>query len=167
MKLSRWTFLCFLYSGHFLLSSSSHDGKCEHQITSPDLPGSDKQCILQVALYEAGPTVGNLTVQVKLVMSDLIVRSEVLNNRRPENHRSGTASSSLCTIISHLFGFVPQMLRSLSVLLVSRTEAFLAALAFKPRFSYKINSRKLRFKSRQSKVNSANTFFLQLVVPVK
>lgn len=129
LKLSSFKFLCFLSSGHFLLPSSSPDGKCEHQITSPDLPGSDRQCILQVALYEAGPTVGNLTVQIKLVTSDLIVRSEVLNNRRPENHRSGTASLSFCTIISYLFSFLPQMVQHLPILLVSRIKTHLAALS--------------------------------------
>ncbi|XP_017274008.1 leukocyte tyrosine kinase receptor isoform X2 [Kryptolebias marmoratus] len=73
--------------GHFLLLSSSPAAKCEHQITSPVLPGSDRQCTLQVALFEAGPTVGNLTVQIKPVMSDSVVRSEVLNPMRPDDRR--------------------------------------------------------------------------------
>ncbi|MEQ2298752.1 hypothetical protein AMECASPLE_008610, partial [Ameca splendens] len=73
--------------GHFLLLSSSDAGKCEHQITSPVLPGSSRQCFLRVALYEAGPTMGNLTVLIKPVLSDLVVHSEVLNHRRPDTHR--------------------------------------------------------------------------------
>uniref|UniRef100_A0A3B3XQJ9 receptor protein-tyrosine kinase n=1 Tax=Poecilia mexicana TaxID=48701 RepID=A0A3B3XQJ9_9TELE len=63
--------------GHFLLLSPSDAEKCEHQIISPVLPGSNKQCILQVALYESGPTLGNLTVLIKPLLSDLIVHSEL------------------------------------------------------------------------------------------
>ncbi|PWA16479.1 hypothetical protein CCH79_00004382 [Gambusia affinis] len=72
--------------GHFLLLSPSDAEKCEHQIISPVLPGSNRQCILQVALYESGPTLGNLTVLIKPLLSDLIVHSEVLNQRRPDTH---------------------------------------------------------------------------------
>ncbi|XP_054909290.1 tyrosine-protein kinase receptor isoform X2 [Poeciliopsis prolifica] len=74
--------------GHFLLLSPSDAEKCEHQIISPVLPGSKKQCILQVALYESGPTLGNLTVLIKPLLSDLIIHSEVLNQRRPDTHRN-------------------------------------------------------------------------------
>uniref|UniRef100_A0A8C4HWV6 Tyrosine-protein kinase receptor n=1 Tax=Dicentrarchus labrax TaxID=13489 RepID=A0A8C4HWV6_DICLA len=44
-------------------------GKCEYHLTSPVLPGSVRYCILQVALYEAGPAVGNLTLLIKPVHS--------------------------------------------------------------------------------------------------
>ncbi|XP_027855967.1 tyrosine-protein kinase receptor isoform X1 [Xiphophorus couchianus] len=74
--------------GHFLLLSPSDAETCEHQIISPVLPGSNRQCILQVALYESGPTLGNLTVLIKPLLSDLIVHSEVLNQRRPDTHRN-------------------------------------------------------------------------------
>uniref|UniRef100_A0A8C6VV77 Tyrosine-protein kinase receptor n=1 Tax=Nothobranchius furzeri TaxID=105023 RepID=A0A8C6VV77_NOTFU len=57
--------------GHFLLLNPSPAGKCEHQIISPVLPRSNRECTLQVALYEAGPTAGDLTVQIKPVMSEL------------------------------------------------------------------------------------------------
>lgn len=78
--------------GHFLLLSASHAagaaGKCEYHLTSPVLPGSNRQCILQVALYESRPMMGNLTVLIKPVLSDLAVHSEVLNQRRQDNHRA-------------------------------------------------------------------------------
>ncbi|KAM4540780.1 tyrosine-protein kinase receptor [Fundulus diaphanus] len=74
--------------GHFLLLTSTNAGKCEHQIISPVLPGSNRQCVLQVALYEAGPTVGNLSVLIKPVLSELVVHSEALNHRSPDTHRN-------------------------------------------------------------------------------
>ncbi|XP_038142182.1 leukocyte tyrosine kinase receptor [Cyprinodon tularosa] len=67
--------------GHFLLLTPTDAGKCEHRIISPVLPGSDRHCVLQVALYEAGPTKGNLTVLIKPALSTLVIHTEVLNNR--------------------------------------------------------------------------------------
>lgn len=79
--------LCFITSGHFLLLTPSDDEKCEHQIISPALPRSNRQCVLQVALYESRPNVGNLTVLIKPLLSDLVVHSEVLNQRRSDLYR--------------------------------------------------------------------------------
>uniref|UniRef100_A0A3B4WSJ9 Tyrosine-protein kinase receptor n=1 Tax=Seriola lalandi dorsalis TaxID=1841481 RepID=A0A3B4WSJ9_SERLL len=60
--------------GHFLLLSSSPaaeaSGRCEYHLTSPLLAGSDRHCILQVALYESSPALGNLTLLIKPVLSD-------------------------------------------------------------------------------------------------
>uniref|UniRef100_A0A671YU96 Tyrosine-protein kinase receptor n=1 Tax=Sparus aurata TaxID=8175 RepID=A0A671YU96_SPAAU len=59
--------------GHFLLLSfpptAEASGTCEYYFTSPVLPESDRSCSLQVALYEAGPAVGNLTLLIKPVLS--------------------------------------------------------------------------------------------------
>uniref|UniRef100_A0A7N9AMS6 Tyrosine-protein kinase receptor n=1 Tax=Mastacembelus armatus TaxID=205130 RepID=A0A7N9AMS6_9TELE len=59
--------------GHFLLLSSSPaaeaSGGCEYHLTSPVLPESSMHCILQVALYEASPAAGNLTLLIKPLFS--------------------------------------------------------------------------------------------------
>ncbi|XP_068582381.1 tyrosine-protein kinase receptor [Cebidichthys violaceus] len=78
--------------GHFLLLSSSPtaeaSGRCEYHLTSPVLPGKDRHCTLQVALYESGPAAGNLTLLIKPVHSGSAVLSVDLNHRRPEEHRA-------------------------------------------------------------------------------
>uniref|UniRef100_A0A3Q3QKA4 Tyrosine-protein kinase receptor n=1 Tax=Monopterus albus TaxID=43700 RepID=A0A3Q3QKA4_MONAL len=78
--------------GHFLLLSSSpateNSGRCKYHLTSPALLGSDRRCILQVALYEAGPAAGNLTLLIKPVHSGSAVHSADLTHRRPDESRS-------------------------------------------------------------------------------
>ncbi|KAM6912627.1 tyrosine-protein kinase receptor [Xenentodon cancila] len=78
--------------GHFLLLSSppaaDSSGKCEYHLTSPVLPGSNNQCILQVALYEPRPALGNLAVLIKPVLAHLSNHSKVFNHRRPNDHRA-------------------------------------------------------------------------------
>uniref|UniRef100_A0A665VTR3 Tyrosine-protein kinase receptor n=1 Tax=Echeneis naucrates TaxID=173247 RepID=A0A665VTR3_ECHNA len=58
---------------HFLLLNSL--GRCEYHLTSPVLPGSDRHCILQVALYESNPVLGNLTLLIKPILSDSAIHS--------------------------------------------------------------------------------------------
>ncbi|KAM8916466.1 tyrosine-protein kinase receptor isoform 1-T1 [Spinachia spinachia] len=78
--------------GHFLLLSSwasaEEPGRCEHHLTSPVLPGSDRHCTLQLAAYESGPAVGNLTLLIKPVDSGSAAHAVDLNRRRPENRRA-------------------------------------------------------------------------------
>ncbi|KAM3871246.1 tyrosine-protein kinase receptor [Diretmus argenteus] len=78
--------------GHFLLLSSSHateaSGSCEYYLTSPVLPGSGGLCHLHLALYEAGPVVGNLTLLVKPVRSGSAINSVVLNHARQDGGRA-------------------------------------------------------------------------------
>ncbi|TMS21285.1 ALK tyrosine kinase receptor, partial [Larimichthys crocea] len=78
--------------GHFLLLYSPHaeeaSRRCNYHLTSPVLPESSRYCILQVALYEAGPAVGNLTLLIKPVLSGSAVHSVVLNHRRRDGHRA-------------------------------------------------------------------------------
>lgn len=82
----------FIILGHFLLLYSPHaeeaSRRCNYHLTSPVLPESSRYCILQVALYEAGPAVGNLTLLIKPVLSGSAVHSVVLNHRRRDGHRS-------------------------------------------------------------------------------
>lgn len=84
--------LIFLISGHFLLlkpsSAAEASGSCEFHLTSPIMPGSDRHCMLQVALYESGPALGNLTLLIKPILSDAAVHSVALNRRRRVGHRS-------------------------------------------------------------------------------
>lgn len=88
--------LCFhpvlLPPGHFLLLSISpsaeNSGTCEYHLTSPVLPGSNEYCIFQVALFEAGPAVGNLTLMIQPVLSSSAPRSVVLNRRNHGDRRS-------------------------------------------------------------------------------
>uniref|UniRef100_A0A667ZAF2 Tyrosine-protein kinase receptor n=1 Tax=Myripristis murdjan TaxID=586833 RepID=A0A667ZAF2_9TELE len=78
--------------GHLLLLSTSPAaeaaGSCEYHLTSPVLPGSGELCHLHVAVYEAGPVAGNLTLLVKPVLSGSAVNSVVLNHRRQDGSRS-------------------------------------------------------------------------------
>ncbi|XP_070698288.1 tyrosine-protein kinase receptor isoform X1 [Pempheris klunzingeri] len=78
--------------GHFLLLSSSPAaealGRCEHHLTSPVLPGSDRYCVLKVALYEAVPAAGNLTLLVKSVSSSAVLHSADLKRRRHDDRRA-------------------------------------------------------------------------------
>lgn len=78
--------------GHFLLLSVSpaaeDSGMCEHHLTSPFLPGSNEYCIFQVALFEAGPAVGNLTLTIQPALSTSPTRSVVLNRRNHGDRRS-------------------------------------------------------------------------------
>lgn len=88
--------LCFhsalLPPGHFLLLSVSpaaeDSGTCEYHLTSPVLPRSNEYCIFQVALFEAGPSVGNLTLMIQPVLSTSAPRSVVLNRRNHDDRRS-------------------------------------------------------------------------------
>lgn len=83
--------LCFITLGHFLLlnffPAAEASGRCEYHLTSPVLPGNERHCILQVALFESGPAVGNLTLLIKPVHSSSAVHSEVLNHRRRDDRR--------------------------------------------------------------------------------
>ena len=59
-----------LVPGHFLLlspsSSAAEDsGSCVYHLSSQVLPGSGELCSLQLAVYESGPVVGNLTLLVQ------------------------------------------------------------------------------------------------------
>ncbi|XP_028420954.1 tyrosine-protein kinase receptor isoform X1 [Perca flavescens] len=78
--------------GHFLLLSffpaAEASGRCEYHLTSPVLPGNERHCILQVALFESDPAVGNLTLLIKPVHSSSVVHSEVLNHRRRDDRRA-------------------------------------------------------------------------------
>uniref|UniRef100_A0A3Q3WEV5 Tyrosine-protein kinase receptor n=1 Tax=Mola mola TaxID=94237 RepID=A0A3Q3WEV5_MOLML len=78
--------------GHFLLLSSSpaaeDSGICDYHLTSPVLPGSYRNCLFQVALYEAGPAVGNLTLLIKPVLSGSAIHSVVLNHKSREHSRA-------------------------------------------------------------------------------
>ncbi|CAL8300415.1 unnamed protein product [Boreogadus saida] len=56
--------------GHFLLlspsSSAAEDsGSCVYHLSSQELPGSGELCSLQLAVFESGPVVGNLTLLVQ------------------------------------------------------------------------------------------------------
>uniref|UniRef100_A0A8C7YVV8 Tyrosine-protein kinase receptor n=1 Tax=Oryzias sinensis TaxID=183150 RepID=A0A8C7YVV8_9TELE len=77
--------------GNFLLLSTTSEagptGRCQYHLTSPVLPGSNRQCILQVALYDTQPTQGNLTILIKPIMSDLPNRSETFSHRRRDDRR--------------------------------------------------------------------------------
>lgn len=81
----------FFATGHFLLlnpSSAEKDaGICKSHLTSPVLPGSDKHCVFQLALYEAAPAAGNLTLLVKAVLSGSTVHSLSLNHTSHDDHR--------------------------------------------------------------------------------
>lgn len=83
--------LCYITLGHFLLLSPSpaaeDSGICEYHLTSPVLPGSDGNCIFQVALYEAGGAAGNLTLLIKPALLDSVAHSVLLNHRSHDNHR--------------------------------------------------------------------------------
>ncbi|XP_034419408.1 leukocyte tyrosine kinase receptor [Cyclopterus lumpus] len=78
--------------GHFLLLSSTPAAeasrRCKYHLASPVLPGNNRHCILQVALYESGPAVGNLTLLIKPVHSGSAVHSVDLNHRRPDERRA-------------------------------------------------------------------------------
>eukprot|EP00064_Thunnus_orientalis_P012355 superscaffoldBa00001886_g12390 len=78
--------------GHFLLLSSSPaaeaSGRCEYHLTSPVLSGSDRHCILHLALYETVPAAGNLTLLIKPVLLGSAVKSVDLNHRRRDDHRA-------------------------------------------------------------------------------
>lgn len=81
----------FSTTGHFLLlnpSSAEKDaGICKYHLTSPVVPGSDKHCIFRLALYEAAPAAGNLTLLVKAVLSGSTVHSLSLNHTSHDDHR--------------------------------------------------------------------------------
>lgn len=103
---------CFFTLGHFLLLSSSHaaedSGICDYHLTSPVLPGSYRNCLFQVALYEAGPAVGNLTLLIKPVPSGSAIHSVVLNHKSHEHSRSAnTEYKGLhMTPLCRLYGIV-------------------------------------------------------------
>lgn len=84
--------LCFITLGHFLLLTPSPEaeasGKCEYHLMSPVLPKSSMDCLLQVAVYEAGPAVGNLTLLIKPAQPDSDVHSEMLHHRGQDDRRS-------------------------------------------------------------------------------
>lgn len=117
--------LCFITLGHFLLLNSSPaaeaSGRCGYKLTSPVLPGSDRFCMLQVALYEAGPAVGNLTLLIKPVLSGSAVHSVVLNHRERDDRRSAntlrTGSPCRCDAVwvIHLLVFLLFMQYNMSI----------------------------------------------------
>uniref|UniRef100_A0AAX7U189 Tyrosine-protein kinase receptor n=1 Tax=Astatotilapia calliptera TaxID=8154 RepID=A0AAX7U189_ASTCA len=78
--------------GHFLLLTPSPEaeasGKCDYHLMSPVLPKSSMDCLLQVAVYEAGPVVGNLTLLIKPAQPDSDVHSEMLHHRGRDDRRS-------------------------------------------------------------------------------
>eukprot|EP00066_Takifugu_rubripes_P026763 XP_011616029.1 PREDICTED: leukocyte tyrosine kinase receptor [Takifugu rubripes] len=78
--------------GHFLLLNPSPAEKgagiSKYHLTSPVLPGSDKRCIFQLALYEAAPAAGNLTLLIKAVLSGSTVRTLSLNHTSRGDHRA-------------------------------------------------------------------------------
>lgn len=82
---------CLFTTGHFLLLNPSpaekDAGICKYHLTSPVLPGSDKQCIFQLALYEAARAAGNITLLIKAVLSGSTVRSLSLNRTSRDDHR--------------------------------------------------------------------------------
>ncbi|XP_056151361.1 tyrosine-protein kinase receptor [Lampris incognitus] len=79
-------------NGHFLFLSPSPTaetpGKCEYHLVSPVLAGSGGMCLLQLAFYEAGPLVGNVTLLVKPAHSRSATTSKVLNHRRRDGSRA-------------------------------------------------------------------------------
>lgn len=82
----------FYTTGHFLLLNPSpaekDAGICKYHLTSPVLPGSDnKQCVFQLALYEAARAAGNITLLIKAVLSGSTVRSLSLNRTSRDDHR--------------------------------------------------------------------------------
>lgn len=127
--LSMKSLLCFITPGHFLLlSSAPHistetSGRCEHHLTSPVLPQSDSHCILQLALYEAGPVAGNLTVLIKPVPPGSAARSVALSHQRREDRRSANAIRKtsklvhccLCRIIIYSMLFLLYMQHNISI----------------------------------------------------
>lgn len=106
IKLSCMKFLFSFTLGHFLLLNSSPaaeaSGRCEYHLTSPVLPGSDRYCFLQVALYEAGPAVGNLTLLIKPV-SGSAVHSALLNGRRRDGRRSANTLTYFNLLLVNLW----------------------------------------------------------------
>lgn len=92
IKLSNLRRLCFIAVGYFLLLNPSPDsedsGICQYSLTSPVFPGSEGRCFLQVALYEASPAAGNLTLLIKAVLSGSTVQSVILNHTSHDDHRS-------------------------------------------------------------------------------
>ncbi|XP_076021679.1 tyrosine-protein kinase receptor [Genypterus blacodes] len=78
--------------GHFLLLNVSPEdgtsGKCDYSLISPVLAGSDSRCALSLALYEAGPSVGKLSVLVKPWLSDSAVKTEILTQHRRNHGRA-------------------------------------------------------------------------------
>uniref|UniRef100_A0A3B4ZAH7 Tyrosine-protein kinase receptor n=1 Tax=Stegastes partitus TaxID=144197 RepID=A0A3B4ZAH7_9TELE len=92
--------------GHFLLLSFSPAaavaaGRCEYNLTSPVLPASSRQCVLRVALYEAGPTAGNLTVLIKPVLSGSVLPIDLMLKHR-------AAKSILWEVLESAIGLVDE-----------------------------------------------------------
>lgn len=101
---------CFLFfaTGHFLLLNPSPAEKgagiCKYHLTSPALPGSDKRCIFQLALYEAAPAAGNLTLLIKGVLSGSTVRTLSLNHTSRDDHRLAVTEIVLIYIFVQQYG---------------------------------------------------------------
>ncbi|KAM8834221.1 tyrosine-protein kinase receptor isoform 1-T1 [Synchiropus picturatus] len=77
--------------GHFLLlspSGSEVSGRCEHRLTSQVLLRSQRDCVLRLAVYESGPTLGNLTVLIKPVSLGSPTNSVPVNHQRQEDYRA-------------------------------------------------------------------------------
>ncbi|XP_068194424.1 tyrosine-protein kinase receptor [Antennarius striatus] len=78
--------------GHFLLLSSSPPAetseRCEYHLTSPVFPGSDGSCVLQLALYETSPALGNLTVLIKPVLSGSSIHPVARSHRSHDDRRA-------------------------------------------------------------------------------
>lgn len=125
--------LCFhsvlLPPGHFLLLSVSpaaeDSGTCEFHLTSPVLPGSNEYCIFQVALFEAGPAVGNLTLMIQPVVSSSAPRSVVLNRRNHGDRRSASRPLPVTVVqfvkSSYLFSWHAGRAANAAIKLVSKS----------------------------------------------
>lgn len=103
-------FLFFIATGHFLLLNPSpvekRAGICKYHLTSPVLPGSDKRCIFQLALYEAAPAAGNLTLLIKAVLSGSTVRTLSLNHTSRVDHRLAITEIVLICMFVQQYGTV-------------------------------------------------------------
>ncbi|XP_034015617.1 leukocyte tyrosine kinase receptor isoform X2 [Thalassophryne amazonica] len=77
--------------GHFLLlktnPATEDSGRCAYHLTSPVLAGSSGRCVFHLALYEAGPALGNLTLQIKPVLSSSAISFVVLNQDKRVDRR--------------------------------------------------------------------------------
>lgn len=106
----KWCFFFFFATGHFLLLNPSPAEKgagiCKYHLTSPVLPGSDKRCIFQLALYEAAPAAGNLTLLIKAVLSGSTVQTLSLNHTSRGDHRLGITVLVLIHMFVQQYGTV-------------------------------------------------------------
>lgn len=111
--------LCFITLGHFLLLTPSPEaeasGRCDYHLMSPVLPKSSMDCLLEVAVYEAGPVVGNLTLLIKPAQPDSDVHSEMLHHRGRDDHRSANTLTSTALSLRWVFFVIVQHNQSSSL----------------------------------------------------